>query len=52
MKQNVKNKYEPVDKGLIREWLKMTPEERLKANDNAVRTVLELRDGFRKQTAK
>lgn len=32
-----------VDKGLVAMFLKMTPEQRLKANDNAVRTILELR---------
>ncbi|MCP3922582.1 MAG: hypothetical protein GY714_08365 [Desulfobacterales bacterium] len=38
-----------VDKGLVAMYLKMTPEERLKANDNAVRAVLELRDAFKKR---
>ena len=38
-----------VDGGLIAMFLKMTPEERLKANDNAVRAILELRDGFQQQ---
>jgi len=32
-----------VDKGLITMFLKMSPEQRLEANDNAVRTILELR---------
>ena len=32
-----------VDKGLVAMFLKMSPEERLRANDNAVRTILELR---------
>ncbi len=35
-----------VDKGLIAMFLKMSPEERLRANDNAMRTVLELRNAF------
>jgi hypothetical protein len=35
-----------VDRGLIAMFLKMTPEERIRANDNAVRTVRELRDAF------
>jgi hypothetical protein len=38
-----------VDKGLVAMFLKMTPEERLKANDNALRTVLELRNAYRQQ---
>ena len=32
-----------VDKTLVAMFLKMSPEERLQANDNAVRTILELR---------
>ncbi len=32
-----------VDKGLVAMFLKMSPEERLRANDNALRTILELR---------
>ena len=38
-----------VDKGLIAMFLRMTPEERLRANDNAFRTILELRDAYRRQ---
>ena len=38
---------EEVDKGLVAMFLKMTPEERLKANDNAVRTIMEMRNAFR-----
>lgn len=38
-----------VDKDLIALFLKMSPEERLKANDNAMRGILELRDGFEKR---
>jgi hypothetical protein len=38
-----------VDKGLVTMFLKMTPEERLKANDNAVRAILELRNAYQKQ---
>ena len=33
-----------VDKGLVAMFLKMSSEERLHANDNAVKTILELRD--------
>jgi len=32
------------DKTLVALFLKMSPEERLQANDNAVRTILELRN--------
>lgn len=50
MSDNLKIKStEEVDKGLVAMFLKMTPEERLKANDNAVRTILEMRDAFRKR---
>jgi len=38
-----KYKEEGVDKGLIAMFLKMTPEERLKSNDNAINTIAELR---------
>jgi len=40
-----------VDKGLVAMFLQMSPEERLLANDNAVRTILELRDAYRQQKA-
>ncbi len=38
-----------VDKGLVAMFLKMTPEERLRTNDNAVRVILELRHGYRQR---
>ena len=38
-----------VDKELISMFLKMSAEERLLANDNAVRTIQELRDAFRQR---
>lgn len=38
-----------VDKGLVAMFLKMSPEERLKANDNAVRAILELRYAYQQQ---
>ncbi len=38
-----------VDKGLIAMFLRMSPEERLRANDDAFRTILELRDAYRRQ---
>jgi hypothetical protein len=39
-----------VDKGLVAMFLKMTPEERLRANDNAVRAILELRNAYQQKT--
>ena len=41
-----------VDKGLVAMFLKLSPEERLKSNDNAVRTILELRNAFKQQKNK
>lgn len=41
-----------VDKGLVASYLKMSPEERLKANDNAMRTILELRNAFKRRKTK
>lgn len=38
-----------VDKGLAAMFLKLSPEERLKANDNAARTIQELRDAYKQQ---
>ncbi len=38
-----------VDKSLVFMFLKMTPEERLKSNDRAVRTILELRNACQQQ---
>ena len=35
-----------VDEGLVAMFIKMSPEERLKANDNAVRAILELRNAY------
>jgi hypothetical protein len=37
-----------IDRGLITMFLKMTPEERLQANDSAVRAILELQDAFKR----
>jgi hypothetical protein len=37
-----------VDKDLIRFFLEMTPEQRIAINDNAVRAIEELRNGFKK----
>ena len=36
-----------VDKGLVAMFLKMSPEERILANDNALRAILELRSAYR-----
>jgi len=44
----VADKYD-VDKSLIAMFLRMSPEERLRANDNAFRTIMELRDAYRRQ---
>jgi hypothetical protein len=38
-----------VDRGLVAMFLKMSPEERLKANDNAIRGILELRNAYQRQ---
>jgi len=36
-----------VDRGLVAMLLRMSPEERLQANDNVLRTILELRHAYR-----
>ena len=38
-----------VDKGLVAMFLRMSPDERLLANDNMVRTILELRNACRQR---
>jgi len=38
-----------VDRGLIAMFLKMTPEERIQANDNAINAITELRNAFRQK---
>ena len=35
-----------VDKGLVAMFIRMSPEERLRANDNTFRAILELRDAY------
>ena len=35
------------DKGLVAMFLRMSPDERLLANDNMVRTILELRNAYK-----
>ncbi len=37
-----------VDKGLVAMFLRMSPEERLRTNDNAVRGILELRNAYQR----
>lgn len=47
---NIKNKLQlGTDKGLIKMYLDMSPEERIRANDNSIRTLVELRNAFKKQ---
>ncbi len=41
-----------VDKGLVAMFLRMSPEERLRANDDAFRTILELKDACKRQRAR
>ena len=38
-----------VDKGLIVMFLKMSPDERLLANDNMIRTIVELRNAYKQR---
>ena len=38
-----------VDKGLVAMFLNLSPGERLQANDNAVHTILELRNAYQQQ---
>jgi hypothetical protein len=40
-----------VDKGLIAMFIKMSPEDRLRANDNAIRAIQELRDAYKRRKA-
>jgi hypothetical protein len=44
LKKQEKKESAGVDKGLVAMFLKMSPEERLLANDNMVCTILELRN--------
>ena len=44
-----KNVSPSVDKSLVSMYLRMTVEERVQANDNAVRAILELRDAYIKR---
>jgi len=38
-----------VDKGLVAMFIRMSPEERLRANDNAFHAILELRDAYKRR---
>jgi len=50
MGENIKTRNNSgVDEGLVAMFLKMSPEERLKSNDNAVRAILELRNAYKYQ---
>ena len=49
MVNKARNKEELVDKGLVAMFLRMSPEERLRANDNAIRTILELRNAYQQR---
>lgn len=50
MGENIKTKNNSgVDEGLVAMFLKMSPEERLKSNDNAVCAILELRNAYKYQ---
>jgi len=40
-----------VDRELVAMFLRMSPEERVQANDDAFRTIQELRDAYRRQKA-
>jgi len=53
MGEKTENKNRPVvDKGLVAMFLRMSPEERLNANDKAVRAILEMRDAYQRQKNK
>lgn len=47
-KKDIQNSSE-VDKGLVAMFLKMSPEERLLANDHAANAIMELRDAFKQK---
>jgi hypothetical protein len=50
MVKGTKAEFQPsVDKGLVAMFLRMSPEERLQANDNALRTILELRYAYKRR---
>ena len=45
------DKQSDVDRGFVAMFLRMSPEERLQANDNAFHTIKDLRDAYRRQKA-
>ncbi len=45
---NAKKNQSTIDKGLIALFIKMSAEERLSANDQAMNTIKELRNAFEK----
>jgi len=47
--QDSGNNSPTVDKGLVAMFLKMSPDERLLVNNNAISTILELRNAFRER---
>jgi len=49
MVKEATRKKELVDKGLVAMFLRMSPEERLRSNDNAIRTILELRNAYQQR---
>jgi len=50
-KQTVPKDSSSVDKSLVAMFLRMSPDERLLANDNMARTILELRNAYRERKA-
>jgi len=49
MVKEARSKKELVDRGLVAMFLRMSPEDRLRANDNAIRTILELRNAYQQR---
>ncbi|MGM0382720.1 MAG: hypothetical protein ACQEQO_04400 [Thermodesulfobacteriota bacterium] len=49
MVKKEKVKRESVDRGLVSMFLRMSPEERLRANDNAIRAILELKNAYQRR---
>lgn len=46
----IKTLQSDIDTGLIKLFLKMTPEERLQSNDNTIRTLMELKNAYKNKT--
>lgn len=49
IKETEKKDSSSVDKGLVAMFLRMSPDERLLANDNMIRTIVELRNAYRQR---